>query len=142
VKRRRKATILWIDDHLRDPLGYKLRLEESGYEVVEAVGSKEGQRLLFAYAVDAVVVDNEMIGTDGALFAERLKGLKGHVPILLLSAYGPPAIQFRSVDRYFSKSQPPELFLAALHGLLAGGVQPFFYRWLDQWKMRNHGEKL
>lgn len=142
MKRRRKATILWIDDHLRDPLGYKLRLAESGYEVVEAAGSKEGQQRLLAYAVDAVVVDNEMCGTDGALLAERLRSLKGHVPILLLSAYGPPAIQLRSVDRHFSKSQSPEMLLDALHGLLAGSVQPFFYRWLDQWKMRNHAEKL
>ena len=57
-------------------------------------------------------------GNDGALLAERLKSLKGHVPIMLLSAYGSPAaIKMRSVDRFFSKSQPPEMLLEALHRL-------------------------
>lgn len=117
-------------------------LEKMGYEVLEASDGDEGLRLFLSQPVDAVMVDCQS-GNDGALLAERLKSLKGHVPIMLLSAYGSPAaIKMRSVDRFFSKSQPPEMLLEALHGLLFGRVQPFFYRWLDQWKIRNHAEKL
>jgi CheY-like chemotaxis protein len=143
VKRRRKATILCIDDHWNGLIGRKMLLEKSGYDVLKASDSDEGLQLFLTHAVDAVVVDYQMPGMDGARVAARMKQMKAHVPILLLSAYGPlPESKLRSVDTFLSKSQPPSMLLSALHGLLAGRDKPFFYRWLDQWKMRNHVGKL
>lgn len=143
MKQRRKATILCIDDHWNDLIGRKMLLEKSGFEVLHASGGDEGLQLFLTHPVDAVVVVYQIPGTDGARLAARLKRLNADVPILLLSAYGPlPAIKLRSVDRFFTKSQPPSMLLSALHGLLSGRAQPFFYRWLDQWKMRNHAEEL
>ncbi len=142
MKRRRQLTILCIGDHWSDLLEYKALLEKGGYEVLEASGKEEGLEIFLSHPVDAVVI-NCLRGDDGALLARRLQSWHGHVPILLLSAYSPtPASEIRSVDCFFSNSQPPEMLLAALHGLLSGHGQPFFYRWLDQWKMRNHAEKL
>ena len=113
-------------------------LEKSGFEVLHASGGDEGLQLFLTHPVDAVVVVYQIPGTDGSRLAARLKRLNADVPILLLSAYGPlPAIKLRSVDKFFTKSQPPSMLLSALHGLLSGRDQPFFYRWLDQWKTRN-----
>ena len=143
MKQRRKATILCIDDHWNDLIGRKMLLEKSGYRVLVASDGEEGLRLFVSHPVDAVVVDYQMRGIDGAVLAAMMKRLKAHVPILLLSAYGPlPAIKLRSVDKFFTKSQPPSVLLSALRGLLCGRGQPFFYRWLDQWKTRNHAREL
>lgn len=142
MKRRRKATILCIDDHWNGLIGRKMLLEKSGYEVLEASGSEEGLQLFASHPVDAVVVDYQMPGMDGSVVATRMKRMKAHVPIMLLSAFGPlPPNKLQSVDKFVSKSQPPSMLLAALHGLLAGRDKPFFHRWLHQWKMRSHAGK-
>jgi len=139
LKRRRKATILCIDDHWNGLIGRKLLLEKSGYEVLEASGGDEGLELFESHPVDAVVVDYQMPGMDGAMIAAKMKRLKSHVPIMLLSAYGPlPQSKLNSVDTFLSKSQPPSMLLSSLHNLLDRRDKPFFHRWLDQWKSRNH----
>lgn len=143
MKRRLKATILCIDDHWNGLIGRKMLLEKSGYQVLEATSAQDGLRLFQSHAVDAVVVDYQMPGTDGSVVAARMKRLKAHVPIMLLSAYGPlPEKKLQSVDKFLSKSQPPNMLLASLDSLLARRDKPFFHRWLDQWKIRNHTEKL
>ncbi len=142
MKSRQKATILCIDDHWNGLIGRKMLLEKSGYQVLEATSAQDGLRLFQSHAVDAVVVDYQMPGTDGATVAARMKSLKAHVPIMLLSAFGPlPEKKLRSVDKFLSKSQPPTLLLSSLDTLLARRNKPFFHRWLGQWKIRNQGEK-
>jgi response regulator RpfG family c-di-GMP phosphodiesterase len=135
---RRKATILCIDDHWGGLIGRKMLLEKSGYEVLEATGGDEGLKLFLSHTVDAVLVDYQMPGTDGAVIAAKMKRLKANVPIMLLSAYGPlPKRKLRSVDTFLSKSQPANILLSRLHELVDGRTKPFFHRWLDQWKSRN-----
>jgi CheY-like chemotaxis protein len=81
-----------------------------------------------------------MPGMSGDVVAARMKRLDSHIPIMLLSAYGPlPKNKLRSVDTFLSKSQPPDVLLAALHDLLGGRPKTFFSRWLDHWKNRNQG---
>jgi len=135
---RAKATILCIDDHWNGLIGRKMLLEQSGYEVLEATGGDEGLKLFASRSVDAVVLDYQMPGMNGDLVAAKMKRINSHVPIMLLSAYGPlPQNKLRSVDTFLSKSQPPAILLSALQGLLSSRSQPFFYRWLDHWKNRN-----
>jgi CheY-like chemotaxis protein len=135
---RRKATILCIDDHWNGLIGRKLLLEESGYEVLEATSGSEGLDLFLLRPVDAVVLDYQMPGMNGDIVAAKMKQVKSHVPILLLSAYGPlPKKKLQSVDTFLSKSQPPKVLLSAIQNLLNVPSKPFFYRWLDHWKSRN-----
>ncbi len=135
---RAKATILCIDDHWSGLIGRKMLLEQSGYEVLEAIDGTEGLRLFVSRAVDAVVLDYQMPGMNGDQVAAKMKRLKSTVPIMLLSAYGPlPKNKLRSVDTFLSKSQPPNALLSALHDLLDSRSKPFFSRWLDHWKNRN-----
>jgi CheY-like chemotaxis protein len=113
-------------------------LEQNGYEVLEASGGDEGLKLFLSRNVDAVVVDYQMPGMNGDVVAEKIKRINSHVPIMLLSAYGPlPKNKLRAVDSFLTKSQPPKILLSTLQGLLGDQHKPFFSRWLDQWKNRN-----
>jgi len=134
---RAKARILCIDDQWNGLIRRKILLEESGYEVLEATGGDEGLKLFLAHAVDAVVPDYQMPGMNGDVVAAKMKRINSHVPIMLLSAYGPlPKSKLRSVDKFLSKSQPPNILLSTLQELLGGRPKAFFYRWLDHWKSR------
>jgi len=135
---RAKATILCIDDHWNGLIGRKLLLEQNGYGVLEASGGDEGLKLFRSRNVDAVVLDYQMPGMSGDIVAAKMKRINSQVPIMLLSAYGPlPKNKLRSVDTFLSKSQPPNILLSTLQGLLADQHKPFFSRWLDHWKNRN-----
>lgn len=136
--KRRKTTILCVDDHWNGLIGRKHLLEDNGYAVIEATGGTEGLKLFRSYPIDAVVLDYQMPGMSGDLIADKMKTLKPQVPILLLSAYGPlPKNKLRSVDRFLSKSQPAETLLISLHAMLQRRQKPFFHRWLDSWKANN-----
>lgn len=135
---RAKATILCIDDHWSGLIGRKLFLEQSGYKVLEASGWDDGLRLFRSRSVDAVVLDYQMPGMRGDLVAAKMKSINARVPIMLLSAYAPlPQNKLKSVDRFLSKSQPPEILLSTLQGLLEDQHKPFFSRWLNSWKSRH-----
>jgi CheY-like chemotaxis protein len=137
---RAKATILCIDDHWNGLIGRKMLLEKSGYRVLEATGGPEGLKLFLSHPVDAVVLDYQMPGMNGDLVAAKMKRINSHVPIMLLSAYGPlPENKLRAVDTFLSKSQPPDVLLSALQDLLCDGTKTFFHRWLDRWKSHNQG---
>lgn len=135
---RAKATILCIDDHWNGLIGRKLLLEQCGYKVLEASGWDDGLRLFRSRSVDAVVLDYQMPGMRGDLVAAKMKSINARVPIMLLSAYAPlPQNKLKSVDRFLSKSQPPEILLSTLQGLLEDQHKPFFSRWLNSWKSRH-----
>jgi len=135
---RAKATILCIDDHWNGLIGRKKLLEQNGYEVLEASGGDEGLKLFRSRNVDAVVLDYQMPGMNGDVVAAKMKRINSHVPIMLLSAYGPlPKNKLKAVDSFLSKSQPPNILVSTLQGMLGDQNKPFFSRWLDQWKNRN-----
>jgi CheY-like chemotaxis protein len=137
---RLKATILCIDDHWNGLIGRKMLLENNGYKVLEATGGDEGLKLFLSHSVDAVVLDYQMPGMNGDVVAAKMKRVKSHVPIMLLSAYGPlPKKKLKAVDTFLSKSQPPNILLSTLQGLLDNEAKPFFSRWLDMWRSRNKG---
>jgi CheY-like chemotaxis protein len=113
-------------------------LERNGYEVLEATSGKEGLKLFLTHSVDAVVLDYQMPGMNGDAVATRMKRMKSHVPILLLSAYGPlPGRKLESVDTFLTKSHGLKLLLSTLQGLLNSRSKPFFSRWFDSWRGRN-----
>jgi response regulator RpfG family c-di-GMP phosphodiesterase len=136
----RKATILCIDDHWNGLIGRKYLLEDNGYKVLEASSGDDGLKLFVSHSVDAVVLDYQMPGMNGDVVAAKMKSVKSHVPIMLLSAYGPlPKNKLEAVDTFLSKSQPPKILLSTLHNLLNNQPRSFFGRWLDTWRSRNEG---
>jgi CheY-like chemotaxis protein len=139
---RLKATILCIDDHWNGLIGRKMLLENHGYRVLEATGGDEGLKLFLEHPVDAVVLDYQMPGMNGDVVAKKMKRANSHVPIMLLSAYGPlPKNKLEAVDTFLSKSQPPMILLSTLQSLLESQPKSFFSRWIDVWRSRNEGVK-
>jgi CheY-like chemotaxis protein len=135
---RRKATILCIDDHWNGLIGRKMLLEQSGYDVLEASDGDDALKLFRSKPVDAVVLDYQMPGMNGDVVAQKMKRINSNVPIMLLSAYGPlPKNKLASVDKFLSKSQPPNILLSTLQTMLDSPHKPFFSRWLEHWKSRN-----
>src|SRR5205807_10580455 len=122
---RLKTTILCNDDHWNGLIGRKMLLEKDGYQVLEATGGDEGLKLFRSHSVDAVVLDYQMPGMNGDVVAVKMKQVKANVPIMLLSAYGPlPQSKLKAVDTFLSKSQPPNILLSTLQGLLDSRSKP------------------
>jgi CheY-like chemotaxis protein len=139
---RAKATILCIGERRNELIDRKALLEKNGYQVHEATSVPEGLQLFLTHSVDAVVLDCQMPGMVGDAVAAIMKRNNSLVPIILLYPHGPlPDRKLASVDTFLSKSQSPKLLLSAVERLLDGPPKPFFYRWLDNWKMRNLGAR-
>lgn len=84
---KRKSTILWIDDYAAALEASKELLEISGYEVLTAQSGEEGLGLFHSRPIDAVVLDYQLPGMNGARVASQMRRVKPHVPILMLSGY-------------------------------------------------------
>jgi response regulator RpfG family c-di-GMP phosphodiesterase len=139
---RLKPTILCIHDHWYGLMARKMLLESNGYEVLEATGADQGMKLFLSHTVDAVVFDYQMPGMNGDVIAAKMKSVNSHVPIMLLSAYGPlPNSTLETVDTFLSKSQPPQILSSTLQDLLDNQPKPFFRRWIDTWRSRNEGAR-
>jgi len=133
-----KATILCVDEHWKDLIERKSLLEKNSFEVLEATGWEESLQLFLDHKVHAVILDYQLSGVNGDAVAAMMKRLKPHIPILLLSAYGPlPEKKLRAVDAFLCKSEGTRRLVSALHDLLEVRSKPFFHRWLEHWKSRN-----
>lgn len=135
-----KARILCIDNHWNGLVGRKTLLEKNGYEVLEATSGDAGLQLFLSQQVDAVVVDYQMPGMNGAAVATEIKRINSQVPIMLLSACCRlQKNKLRAFDSFMSKSQPATTFLSVLHEMLETRPKGYFSGWLADWKERNQG---
>ena len=133
-----KATVLCVDDHWKDLIERKALLEENGFAVLEVSNWEESLKVFLHRTVHAVIVDYQLPGMNGDMVAAMMKRMKPHIPIILLSAYGPlPEKKLRPVDAFVYKSDGKRRLLSTLRGLLGNRSRPFFARWLDHWKSRN-----
>src|ERR1700756_923514 len=102
----RKPTILCIDDEWNQLIGYKMLLEDTGYDVLAATSGAEGLQLFHSHPVDAVILDYRMPEMEGDVVAARMKNTKANVPIMMLSGcQGLSAHKLRSADAYVAKGQ-------------------------------------
>jgi CheY-like chemotaxis protein len=130
VMLRRKPIILCVDDEWNQLIGYKTLLEDTGYRVLAATSGGEGLEIFHSHAVDAVILDYRMPGMEGDTVAARMKGIKSHVPIMLLSGcMGFSVCKLQYVDASVSKGQSPAVLLSTLHDLL-NRQSSYFNRWL------------
>src|SRR5271157_1573350 len=104
----RNPLILCVDDEHSGLLMRRLILESQGYRVLTAASGAQGIAILSAEAVDLVLLDYMMPGSDGSAVAEKMKQIKPSVPILMLSAYVDlPSETLTHVDRYVIKGEAP-----------------------------------
>ena len=83
----REQLLLCVDDEINGLRLRKIILEAKGYRVLIAPSGAEGIRLFKQNPVDLVLLDFLMPEMKGDEVAERMRQLKPHVPIIMLSAY-------------------------------------------------------
>ena len=83
----RDRLLLCIDDELNGLQLRKIILESNGYRVLIAASGPEGIQLFERHPVDLVVLDFLMPEMKGDEVADRMRQIKPHVPIVMLSAY-------------------------------------------------------
>jgi len=115
----RKSLILCVDDGWNGLEGRKMLFEEAACKVLVATSGAEALQLFASNPVDLVLLDYDMPGMNGDLFAERMKAGQSDVPIALLSEdEGLPDSALKWVDAFVSKSEWPANLLQIVEHLL------------------------
>lgn len=78
-------TLLWIDDYAPGLEVYKAVFKTFGYRVLTACDGQLGLQLLQEHTPDAVIVDYEMPGMDGATVAAHVKRRSPELPVVMFS---------------------------------------------------------
>ena len=112
--------VLCVDD---ETIGLEVRrmlLERAGYRVLTALDGSSGLDLFEREPVEAVVLDFSMPGMSGGEVAQRMRLVKPHVPILMLSAYTslPPEVT-KTVDLAMTKGEGAPALLKKLGSLVS-----------------------
>jgi CheY-like chemotaxis protein len=111
--------VLCVDD---ETIGLDVRcmlLERAGYRVLSALDGPTGLELFASQPVDAVVLDYAMPGMHGGEVARRMRQLKPHIPILMLSAYTSlPSELTQTVSLFMTKGEGAPELLRKLGSLL------------------------
>ena len=82
--------ILLVDDNRDGLLVRRSLLEEVGYRVQIAISGEEGLKLFESSPFDVVVTDYRMPRMDGGELIRRIRQLKPHTRIILLSGFVDP----------------------------------------------------
>lgn len=114
--------VLIADDDKRIRLLYKIRLEKSGYTVIEAAEGQDAWKKLSSGQVDAAVIDMKMPGYHGLEVLSRMVDSGVLLPVVICTAYDQLADEFVVATyphlRYLVKPAAPEDVLAALEEVI------------------------
>lgn len=123
-----QVRILLADDHMlvRDVLSERLNREERFTVVAKAVNAEEAVHLAAAHTPDIVLMDIDMPGLICFDAAERIMAMHPKTHIIFLSAffndrYIEQALRIKARG-YVTKREPPEVVVAAVNEVAAGGV--------------------
>jgi CheY-like chemotaxis protein len=113
----RRPLILCIDDDEIVLRIRKLLISGAGYEVMTAESGETGLVLFRDHAIDLVISDHFLSGSNGNEIAREMKAIKPAVPILIASgSAGPASLEY--ADGFVSKGEPPSELLKAIAKLL------------------------
>jgi CheY-like chemotaxis protein len=79
------ATILWVDDEIERLQSQKLFLEGKGYTVITRTNGADAIALITEEDIDVVLMDESMPGLTGLETLGRMKAIKQHLPIVLIT---------------------------------------------------------
>jgi DNA-binding NtrC family response regulator len=83
-----KARIVVIDDEINAAQALETLLREDGYEVARAHDARTGLQLLEKVEPDVVLTDLRMPGMDGIELLGKIKEVRPHTMVVLMTAYG------------------------------------------------------
>jgi len=114
------ATVLCIDDNRNILEINKALLESNGYKVLIAPDGPSGMALTRTHSIDAVVLDFNMPGMDGAQVAEVLMKEQPTLPVVIWSGCAdeiPESLKW-SADALLHKGDGPASLLSAVEKLV------------------------
>lgn len=121
-----RQAILIIDDSVTFRESLAQALEEAGYTALRATSGEQGLQLAADHRVDAIIVDGELPGIDGATVIRHIRldaALRG-IPCLLLTASHDRGAELRALDAgadaFVHKDEDADLILAKLAATLRG----------------------
>ena len=116
-----RPTVLIAEDDSRARMVYRLKLEEAGYNVVDAVDGNDAWQQIKSGAVSAVVLDVKMPGISGLEIIQRMQSSRNYLPVVVVTSFSDMrdefAIQVYPKLRYLVKPVAPEKIVQALHEL-------------------------
>lgn len=117
-----KNRILWIDDEIMTEFSVMVRVLETHYEVFTAVSGDEGLEIFRQTPCDCVILDHEMVGMSGIDVLKELKGVRRHVPVVMLTK-NPEFATYKSahgygVDKFVRKPVDPEQLMFDIDNLI------------------------
>ena len=93
------ATILVIDDDVRDRELLTAVLEERGYRVLVADSGGTGLTMCHRHTPDAVVLDLQMPGIDGRNVLRQLRTLYPRLPVVVFSGLKSEGVEEALLDQ-------------------------------------------
>lgn len=108
-----RPVVLCIDDNVLVLAIRKSLLESRDFRVLTAEDGPAGLEIVNRKPVDAVIVDYEMPGMDGATVAKELRRKHANLPILLVSGFAGkiPEPLLAIVDGFIAKGSSPDLLI-------------------------------
>ena len=120
--------ILVVEDERKMANLLARALGEEGHQVVVAGDGVEGFEIARSARFDLIVLDGRLPGMDGNAVAHRLRELRNHTPILMLTARDTPADIVRGLDSgaddYLTKPFSLEVLLARVRAVSRRGEIP------------------
>jgi len=116
-------TLLWIDDYAPALEVYKAVFKTFGYRVLTACDGQLGLRLLQEHTPDAVIVDYEMPGMDGAAVAAHVRRKNPNLPVVMFSGCSSvPARVKNAVTAFCEKTGSLDRLRFAIENAVAATV--------------------
>lgn len=119
------ARVLLVDDSVSDRTLVATRLEQDGYEVVQAANGREGLRALYASRPDIVLLDVEMPELDGWRTLESIRDVSD-VPVIMLTVHDTEIERVRGLkggaDDYIGKPFGAAELTARIEAVLRRGA--------------------
>ena len=105
---RPKKVILCVDDNEQELSVLKFMLATNGYRVLAAANSQESIAIFAsALQIDLVLADTTLPQMSGGQLVERLKRVRGHVPMILLGDPQAMGSEIHVADALLAKKNCP-----------------------------------
>jgi CheY-like chemotaxis protein len=116
---RKAPVVLCVDDNPSLLSLLRITLEGEGYSVLTATSGQAALKTFAAQAVDAVVLDYEMPGMNGAQVAREMKRIKPQVPkVMFTSNSGAPAQAAAVIEAFCPKARGVRSLVSHIHRFL------------------------
>jgi CheY-like chemotaxis protein len=113
------VVILCVDDEDVPRTLREMILTKQGYTVLPAVSAAEALKLLDQHHVDLVLTDQMMPEVVGTELAKKLRALRPHLPIIIVSGVNEIPEDAIFADRFVSKVDGPEALFRNIAEVLA-----------------------